>query len=137
MMRIVAATVVAVGVAQVQAKATERFDRVAVYLEQTAEDADCEVTFEAISGTAGLTALKVAAPDGRTVIDFRAADSKLGIQHLTLESPEPKNDGRVQADFPAGAYKFTGTSATGATLEGMATLSHTLPPVTYPPRACR
>ncbi len=47
-----------------------------------------------------------------------------------LESPEPKNDGRLQADFPAGVYKFTGTSTAGATLQGEATLSHRIPGVT-------
>ena len=41
----------------------EKFDNVAVYLEQTAEDEDSEVAFEAISATAGLAALKVVAPD--------------------------------------------------------------------------
>jgi hypothetical protein len=52
------------------------------------------------------------------------------MQHLTLESPEPKNDGRLQADFPAGVYRFTGTSTTGATLQGEAKLTHKLPAVT-------
>jgi hypothetical protein len=125
-----AATVAALVLCHGPARGAEKFDSVAVYLEQTVEDEDCEIGFEAISAAAGLTALKVVAPDGRTVIDFRAPDSKLGMQHLTLESPEPKNDGTLQADFPAGTYKFAGTSATGATLGGEATLSHTLPPVT-------
>ena len=107
--------------------AEDRFERVAVYLEQTAEDEDAEVIFEAVSGTAGLSALKVTAPDGRTVIDFKAANSKLGIRHLLLESPEPKNDGKLLADFPKGAYVFSGTLTTGAALQGEAMLSHKFP----------
>jgi len=103
------------------------FESVSVYLEQTIEDEDSELTFEAITGTAGLATLKVVAPDGRTVVDYKAADSKLGIRHLTLESPEPKNDGSLKADFPTAVYKFTGTATTGAALQGEATLSHKFP----------
>lgn len=114
---------IAFGVAQAQ----EKFEKVRVFFEQNVDDKDAEVKFEAISGKAGLVALKVTAPDGRTVIDFKATDSKLGINHLILESPEPKNDGRVQKDFPAGVYKFSGAAAGGGKLEGQATLSHNLP----------
>src|SRR5215217_7577152 len=92
------------------APAEERFGRTAIYLERNATDADVEVRFE-VSGTKdGLATLRVTAPDGRTVIDFRAPDSKLGIRHLDLESPEPRDDGRLQADFPAGTYRFAGTT---------------------------
>jgi hypothetical protein len=103
------------------------FESVSVYLEQTIEDEDSELTFEAVTGTAGLATLKVVAPDGRTVVDYKAADSKLGIRHVTLESPEPKNDGSMKADFPTGVYKFTGTATTGAALQGETTLSHKFP----------
>jgi hypothetical protein len=103
------------------------FESVSVYLEQTVEDEDSELTFEAITGTVGLATLKVVAPDGRTMVDYKAADSKLGIRHLTLESPEPKNDGSLKADFPTGVYKFTGSATTGAALQGEATLSHRFP----------
>ena len=109
------------------AYADEKFESVKVFLERNVQDKDAEVKFDAIGGTGGLTSLKVVAPDGRTVIDFKTPDSKLGMRHLTLESPEPKNDGSVQADFPAGAYTFTGSSASGARLEGKAMLSHTFP----------
>src|SRR5689334_16377981 len=76
-----------------------RFEQVIVRLEQTVEDGDCEIAFEATSGTTGLTALKVMAPDGRTVIDFKSPDTKLGMRQIVLESPEPRNDGRLQTDF--------------------------------------
>lgn len=110
------------------AQADEKFEHAAVRFEQNATDADVEVVFEATtSGNAGLAALKVIAPDGRTVIDFTVPDSKLGIRSVTLESPEPKNDGTLQADFPAGEYTFTGSTVAGVKLTSKATLSHALP----------
>ena len=109
------------------AYADEDFERVAVRIEQNATDEDVEVVFEATSGDIGLATLRVAAPDGRTVIDFKAPDSKLGIRHLVLESPEPTNDGRLQKDFPAGEYTFTGSTVSGEKLTAKATLSHKLP----------
>jgi hypothetical protein len=112
------------------AQAEERFERVKVFLERNVTDKDAEVKFEATGGTAGLASLKVTGPDGRTVIDFKTPDSRLGIRHLSLESPEPKNDGRVQADFPAGTYTFSGSSAGGERLEGKAMLSHVFPETT-------
>ncbi len=123
---ILVAALIAGGI-PLHAFANEKFENVRVYFEQNLQDNDAEVKFEATGGDAGLATLKVTAPDGRTVIDFRAADSKLGMRHLILESPEPKNDGQVQKDFPAGAYKFSGSSVNGAVLEGQATLSHALP----------
>ena len=109
------------------ARADEKFELVKVFLERNVMDQDAEVKFDAIGGKGGLTSLKVVAPDGRTVIDFKTPDSKLGIRHLSLESPEPKNDGRVQADFPAGAYTFSGIGTAGERLEGKAMLSHKFP----------
>jgi len=109
------------------AHADEKFERVAVRIEQNATDEDVEVVFEATSGDIGLATLRVTAPDGRTVIDFKAPDSKLGIRHLVLESPEPTNDGRLQKDFPAGEYTFTGSTVKGEKLSSKATLSHKLP----------
>jgi hypothetical protein len=114
-------------VANGSAQAEEKFEKVAVYFEQNLKDKDAEVKFEAIAGATGLAKLKVTAPDGRTVIDFKTPDSKLGIRHLILESPEPKNRAIVQADFPAGAYRFTGFTGSGRKLEAEAVLSHSLP----------
>lgn len=109
------------------AHAEEKFEKIAVIFEQNATDKDAEVVFDATSGGAGLATLKVVAPGGRTVVDFKAPDSKLGLRHIRLESPEPKNDGSVQADFPEGEYTFTGSTVTGAKLHGKASMSHTLP----------
>jgi hypothetical protein len=110
-----------------QAQAVEKFETVKVYFEQNLRDKDAEVKFEATGGEVGLATLTVTAPDGRVVIDFKAGNSKLGMRHLTLESPEPKNDGRLQKDFPAGVYKFAGTNMAGVKLQGQATLSHAFP----------
>jgi hypothetical protein len=112
------------------APAEEGFGRAAVYLERNVADGDAEVGFEVTGPADGLASLRVTAPDGRAVLDFRAPDSRLGMRHFTLESPEPKNDGRLQADFPAGTYRFAGTTAGGAELRGAATLSHAFPPPT-------
>ena len=112
------------------APAQERFGRTAVYLERNVADEDAEVGFEVTGPADGLASLRVTAPDDRTVLDLRAPDSRLGMRHFALESPEPKNDGRLQADFPAGTYRFAGTTAGGAELRGTATLSHAFPPAT-------
>lgn len=109
------------------AQADEKFEHVAIHFEQNASDKDAEIIVEATGNDAGLATLHVAAPDGRTVIDFKAPDSKMGLRHFSFESPEPKNDGRLQADFPEGEYTFTGRTVTGVALRGKAMLSHTLP----------
>jgi hypothetical protein len=116
-----------VGAMHGMAHADEKFELVKVFLERNVMDQDAEVKFEAIGGKGGLTSLKVVAPDGRTVVDLKSPDSKLGVRHMSLESPEPKNDGSVQADFPAGAYTFSGTGKRGERLEGKAMLSHNFP----------
>ncbi|WP_213287318.1 hypothetical protein [Bradyrhizobium sp. sGM-13] len=104
-----------------------RFQRLSVYLERNVQDHDAEIRFEITGAEDGLAALKVLAPSERTVIDLRTPDSKLGIRSLALESPEPADDGIVRADFPAGAYRFEGTTTKGASLRGEARLSHLFP----------
>ncbi len=124
---IVLAAFVAVWVPSASALAQEKFEKAKIYFEQNVQDKDVEVKFDVIGGSAGLATVKVTAPDGRTVVDFKAGDSKMGIRHLILETPEPKNDGTIEKDFPAGVYKFTGTLVGGKALQGESTLSHTLP----------
>jgi hypothetical protein len=109
------------------AAAASKFKRTAIYMEQNIQDEDAEVKFDVVAGAAGLSALRVVAPDGRTVLDFKTPESKLGMRHYSLESPEPRNDGKLQADFPEGTYKFTGTAPNGDTLTGEAVLSHKFP----------
>lgn len=115
------------GASPMAAQAGGHFEKVKVFLERNVMDKDAEAKFEAIGGEGGLKSLKVVAPDGRTVIDFQAAASSLGMRHLSFESPEPMNDGRVQADFPAGTYTFLGTGVDGGSLEAKTTLSHDFP----------
>jgi hypothetical protein len=104
-----------------------RFEKLSVYLERNVQDHDAEIRFEVTGAEDGLAALKVMAPGERTVIDLRSPDSKLGIRSLTLESPEPDDDKIVRADFPAGSYRFEGTTTKGASLRGEARLSHVFP----------
>src|SRR6195256_7107696 len=92
----------------VSAAENGRFERLSVYLERNVQDHDAEIRFEVTGAKDGLLALKVMAPGERTVIDLRTPDSKLGIRSLTVESPEPADDGMLRADFPAGAYRFSG-----------------------------
>ena len=110
-----------------KAAAVEKFESVSVRMEQNLADRDGEVVFEATSGAAGLLELQVVAPDGRVVIDFKAPQTRLGIRHLKLESPEPRDLVALRGDFPAGDYTFTGRTAAGTPLGGVATLSHRLP----------
>ena len=104
-----------------------RFEKLSVYLERNVQDHDAEIRFEATGGDDGLAALKVSAPGARTVIELKTPDSKLGIRSLTLESPEPDDDRIVRADFPAGVYRFEGTTTKGESLRGEAQLSHVFP----------
>jgi hypothetical protein len=109
-----------------------------VHLEQNATDGDVEVVFEVTSGAAGLAKLAVAAPNGRSVIDFTAPDAAtLGMREFRFESPEPRDAERVKAAYPEGVYTFTGATPAGDKLQGSATLRHSLPapPSLLRPRA--
>ena len=110
------------------ASAIEEFERAELRLEQNLFDKDVEVKFDVITEKGGIAALLVTAPDGRVVIDFKSPSSKFGMRHLELETPEPANDGRIQADFPEGTYRFAATNTNGDRIRGTATLSHALPP---------
>ena len=97
-----------------------RFEKLSVYLERNVQDHDAEIRFDVTGAADGLAALKVTAPGARTVIDLKSPDSKLGIRSLTIESPEPDDEKIVRADFPAGAYRFEGTTTKRAGLRGEA-----------------
>jgi hypothetical protein len=109
------------------AAAEGQFERASIYLERNVSDDDIEVRIVATADDEGLAALRVIAPDGRTVIDFKAPGSKLGVRQFDLESPELRDKARVQADFPEGTYRFEGTLVDGATLRAEATLRHAFP----------
>ncbi len=105
----------------------DEFEEVSVRFEQNATDDDLEVVIEATGGDEGMATIQVVAPDGRTIINFKSPDSKLGLRHFSFESPEPQNDGSVQADFPEGEYVFIGTTVSGVKLRDTTSLSHKLP----------
>jgi hypothetical protein len=107
--------------------AEAQFERASIYLERNIADDDIEVRFVVTAEEGGFAALRVSGPDGRTLIDFKSPDSKLGIRHLDLESPEPRDKATVLADFPEGTYRFEGTLADGDTVQAEATLKHTFP----------
>jgi hypothetical protein len=111
-----------------EAKSPRAFPVAKVRFEQNATDGDVEVVFDVTGRAAGLASLVVTAPDGRTVIDFKAPDSTtLGMRQFVLESPEPKDVAGLKAAYPEGEYAFQGVTATGERLEGKAVLSHELP----------
>lgn len=104
----------------------EGFEKLSIYLERNIQDRDAEIRLEITGPEDGLGTLKVTAPGGRTILDLRAPESKLGLRSFSIESPEPPN-GAVQADFPAGVYRIEGRTKRGATVRGEATLSHRFP----------
>jgi hypothetical protein len=109
------------------AAAEAQFEKALIYLERNVADDDVEVRVVATADDAGFAALRVIAPDGRTVIDFKSPASKLGIRHLDLESPELRDKANVLADFPEGTYRFEGTLVGGVTLRAETRLRHAFP----------
>ncbi|MDX1547224.1 MAG: hypothetical protein R3247_09565 [Rhodothermales bacterium] len=83
----------------------------------------------------GWDRIRVADPDRKRIIDFRATGplSHLGITELRFESAEP-SPAEVLALFPPGDYAFRGRTVGGDRLVGEGTLSHDLPtPPTFTP----
>lgn len=107
--------------------ADAQFERAVIYLECNVADDDIEVRIVATADDSGFAALRVIAPDGRTVIDFKSPASKFGIRHIDLESPEPRQKEEIKADFPEGTYRFEATLVDGVTLRAEAMLRHALP----------
>ncbi|MCG8607857.1 hypothetical protein MJD09_23085 [bacterium] len=106
------------------------FETATVHFEQNATDGDVEVVFEVIGGDKGLAQLTILAPDGRTVVDFKAPDpSTMGIRSFRFESPEPTDIEGLKAAYPEGAYHFTGATSDGHQFNGESTLNHRLPEI--------
>lgn len=114
-------------VASGTALADAKFEHLAVRVEQNVTDNDFEVVFEATSGDTAFAALKVAAPDGRIVIDFKSPNTKLGMRSFRFETPEPKSLSGLQADYPAGQYTFSASTVSGLNFSDVTSLSHKLP----------
>ncbi len=113
--------------AQNKKAAYKQFEDAKIYFEQNSTDGDAEVVFKAKAGDEGMTKLMVVDPNGRTVIDFESPGdaSMMGIRSFQLESPEPEDVAAVQKAYPAGVYKFSGTTTDGEEYQSEATLSHT------------
>jgi hypothetical protein len=112
------------------ALADAKFEHLAIRVESNVTDKDFEIVVEATGGDTGLSTLKVSAPDGRVVIDFKAApNTKLGIRSYRFETSEPKSLASLTSEYPAGVYTFTASTVTGMGFSGTATLSHNLPAV--------
>jgi hypothetical protein len=126
--QLVTTAVVVACVAPQDLQADSEFAQARSYLEQNVSDGDAEVVIETGTHDGGLAALTIVAPDGRTLVEFKSPEGRLGIRSVRLESPEPENDGRVQADFPPGEYSFAGITVHGHRLTSRAALSHVPPP---------
>lgn len=105
-------------------------------------DARLIIEVNATDGDAGLQIfadaepwkeLAIFRPDGQQIIDFKTAGdvNNYGLTELFSESSEPPFTEfpleQFKALFPEGTYRFTGTTITGGTLTGTATLSHDIP----------
>ena len=120
---------VGVNISTVNADNTKTFSEVSVHFEQNTTDRDVEVVFNIKGGDEGISKLQVTSPDGRIVIKFAAPDtSTLGFRQFVFESPEPKNPRSLRLAYPEGNYSFTGSTLSGITLRGTASLNHNLPP---------
>lgn len=108
-------------------RAAEPMERASIMLERNATDDDMEIRLQLSGNSDGLATLKVTAPDGRVVLDLNAAQSKMGMRHLILETPEPARGTGVLAAFPAGVYRISGTNPAGVAVASTMTLSHALP----------
>jgi hypothetical protein len=77
--------------------------------------------------------IKVADPQGNTMLEIEAEGrlKNFGLTELFAESNEPNfEDVRpedILARFPAGVYRFSGTTVEGDTLTGRARLTHAIP----------
>ena len=109
---------------------SEAFEVASARFEQNATDGDVEAVFEAIAGDDGLASLTIIAPDGRTIVDFKAPGRGMGMRQFRFESPEPTDVAALKKAFPDGVYMFSGSTASGKKLQSQATLSHNLPPTT-------
>jgi hypothetical protein len=105
-------------------------------------DATMIIEINATDGDAGLqvfldaepwTQMAVFAPNGRRILDVDAAGrlNRFGLTELFTESNEPEFSElplrRFKRRFPAGRYRFRGTTVEGRRLIGSARFSHDTP----------
>jgi hypothetical protein len=105
-------------------------EEAAIHLEQNVTDGDAEIVLIAVGGDDGLKSFQLIGPNGRTVAGLLALrERQLGYREVLLETPEPSL-GRVLKAYPAGTYRFVGTTFDGEVLTGEAELSHVMPAAT-------
>jgi len=105
-------------------------------------DATMIVEVNATDGDAGLQvfldgepwkSMRISDPDGRRILDVktRGRVKRYGLTELFSESSEPPFErfplSRFKQLFPAGRYRFAGTTIEGRRLVGAARLSHDIP----------
>lgn len=106
------------------------------------DDARLRIEVNATDGDSGLHILldgegwrevELIDPRGRSVLEVKGSSnvSRTGLTEMFFESAEPGFDELPLADFlkrfPAGNYRFKGTTVEGDRITGKATLTHALP----------
>lgn len=77
--------------------------------------------------------LKIVNPAGATIFEVtgRGPYAQLGLTELSFEGAEPTLDevplAELLAKFPAGRYRFVGTTVTNRSMDGTSTLSYAVP----------
>jgi hypothetical protein len=125
-----AAVVVLVVAAGAAPASAIRLDDAEIYIEINATDGDAGI--HVLLDGEGWDSMQMTSPNG---VEFSVlAESSIGAQGITeffFESAEPSFDEQTLEEllelFPAGKYKFEGTTTEGARLKGKARLSHALP----------
>lgn len=106
-----------------------RFSETKAVLEQNLTDGDAEIVLFAKGQDEGLRRLVIRPPaNGAKVL--LTTPNAIGVREFLFESAEPPDLPAVLAAFPAGRYRFIGTTVSGECIRGGATLSHASAPGT-------
>lgn len=127
---IAVALVALIAAAGTSPAAAKRLDDAAIFIE--INDTDGDAGIQVFLDGEGWDTMQMTGPNG---VEFSVlAENSVGFQGITeffFESAEPSFDEQTLEEllalFPAGKYKFTGTTTEGATLKGKARLTHALP----------
>jgi hypothetical protein len=102
-----------------------------IFIEVNATDRDAGLHL--FLDGAGWSQMRVLDPEDRVILDITAQGSVglQGVTELFFESAEPSFDEQPLEDFlarfPAGIYRYQGTTIDGRPLKGKARLTHALP----------
>jgi len=123
-----AASLLSVALPVAAQSSCERFAETKAILEQNLTDGDAEVVLFAKTEVEGLRRLVIRSPNGKELA--LNANNAIGQRELLFESAEPADLNAVLAAFPAGLYRFVGTTVSGACVRGSKVLSHVSAPGT-------